>query len=75
MDCMDTDTEPLCASDLGTYDGSCDMKTKVCEMYARHHLEQGNLTEAEKAIENITITGNQPCPSKNINSCFVKKMF
>ena len=61
---MDTDTDSVCASDLGTYDGSCDMKKKVCELYARELLDKGNITEAADVIENITITNHQPCSSK-----------
>ena len=63
LDCLeDQNTEPVCASDLGTYHGSCDMKIKTCELYARKYLEEGNVTMAEKMIGNITVTDNQACP-------------
>ena len=64
MDCMDTDTDLVCASDLGTYSGSCDMKMKVCELYAREHLDNGDMIKAAEVLENITVINNEACPSK-----------
>ena len=64
MDCMDSDVDPVCASDLGTYGGSCDKAKKVCELYARELLDQGDIDGAADVLENITITNDEPCPSK-----------
>ena len=34
-DCLeDQSTDPVCASDLGTYDGSCDMKVRCLQVLA-----------------------------------------
>ena len=64
MDCMDSDIDPVCASDLGTYGGSCDKAKKVCELYARKLIDQGDLNGAADVLEKITITNNEQCPSK-----------
>ena len=57
-------TDPICSSDLGTYEGSCDMQMKTCELYAREFLDQGNLTDAAEVLRNVTVTDDKPCPSK-----------
>ena len=64
LDCMDMQTDPICSSDLGTYEGSCDMQMKTCESYAREFLDQGNLTEAADVLRNITVASDKSCPSK-----------
>ena len=64
MDCMDSDVDPVCASDLGTYGGSCDKAQKVCELYARELIDQEDMDGAAEVLKNITITNNEQCPSK-----------
>ena len=60
---MDSDTDDVCATDLGTYQGSCDMSKKVCELYARELLDRGNITAAFDVLQEITVAENAPCAS------------
>ena len=63
-DCMDDDTDTVCASDLGTYTGSCNMHKALCDMYAQEYLDNDNFNNATDALENITISSTGPCDSK-----------
>ena len=42
MDCIDAETDTVCASDLGTYDGSCNLSKKVYiylhKVYGKHRF-------------------------------------
>ena len=54
----------VCSSELGTYSSACDMSQKVCEFYARKHLDVGDMDNATKVLENITISDYTACDRK-----------
>ena len=64
MDCMDSSTDAVCSSELGTYNGACDMSQKVCEFYAREYIEAGDMGNATVILENITVAANGACNRK-----------
>ena len=61
---MDSLTDAVCSSELGTYNGACDMSQKVCEFYARKYIDAGDMGNATDILENINIANNGACDSK-----------
>ena len=64
MDCMDSSTDAVCSSELGTYNGACDMSQKVCEFYAREYIDAEDMGNATDILENITVAANGACNRK-----------
>ena len=63
-DCLDDDEDTVCASDLGSYTGTCNMHKAVCELYGKEHLDNNDMGNATEVLANITLTSAGPCDSK-----------
>merc|ERR1719494_1005647 len=60
-DCLDDDEDTVCASDLGSYTGTCNMHKAVCELYGKEHLDNNDMGNATEVLANITLTSAGPC--------------
>ena len=68
-DCLeDQSTDPVCASDLGTYDGSCDMKVRCAQVSTLNAILRTWCTGAKAHPNDVLRAGYINVEEENIRS-------